>query len=171
MCWLAANYDDRLRAHLSSGERPPTYAAYRAFSEGMGLYIAGHNAQAFPLFRNAFEVDSSFTPALLYASICLTNVGQWARADSLLRTVDRRRATLSEYHRAWLDYRRALIAGNHEGALAAIRLAAKAAPESKAAYNYAAEAFQSGHLREALATVDRLPSDRGGRRGLRNHSA
>jgi serine/threonine-protein kinase len=166
MGWLAVRYDERLKGLDSRTDRPPTFEAYRAFSEAMSRYIAVNNAQALPLFLHAFKVDSSFTVALLYASICLTNLGQWSHADSLLQTVNERRESLSEYDRAWLDYRLAFVHGDHEAALAAIRSAANQAPGSKAAYNHAVEAFLSGHVREALATVQALPADRGPMRGF-----
>jgi tetratricopeptide (TPR) repeat protein len=166
MGWLAVRYDERLQGPAPGSDRPPTYEAYRAFSEAMTLYIAVENAQALPLFLRAFELDSSFTPALLYASISLSNLGQWARADSLLNAVSARRESLSKYDRAWLDYRLGFVRGNREQALAAIREAAREAPLSKAAYNHAVEAFLTGHVREALRTVEALPSDRGAMRGF-----
>jgi hypothetical protein len=64
--------------------KPPTYAAYQTFSEGMTKYIAADNANALPLFLRAYDEDTSFTVGLLYASIAATNLRQWARADSML---------------------------------------------------------------------------------------
>ncbi|HVD59229.1 MAG TPA: hypothetical protein VNC11_00025, partial [Gemmatimonadaceae bacterium] len=149
---------------------PPTYAAYETFSEGMTKYIAGDNADALPLFLHAYETDTSFTVGLLYASIAATNLRQWARADSMLRTVNLRRQELSEYNRAWLDFRLAFVHGDHEAALAAIRIAAKLAPESKAAYNRAGTAYDGGYYHEALAAIEALPSDRGPMRGYAPYS-
>jgi serine/threonine-protein kinase len=166
MGWLAVRYDERLQGPAPGSDRPPTYEAYRAFSEAMTLYMAVENAQALPLFLRAFQLDSSFTPALLYASITLSNLGQWARADSLLNAVSARRESLSKYDRAWLDYRLAFVRGNFEQALAAIRVAAIEAPQSKAAYNHAVAAFLSGHVRESLTAVEALPPDRGAMRGF-----
>jgi tetratricopeptide (TPR) repeat protein len=166
MGWLAVRYDERLQGPASGSDRPPTYDAYRAFSEAMTLYIALDFAKSLPLFLRAFALDSSFTTPLLYASLSLSNLGQSARAESLLTLVSDRRETLGRYDRAWLDYRLAFARGNHEQALAAIRDAARQAPLSKAAYNHAVEAFHSGHLREGLAAVEALPPDRGAMRGF-----
>jgi tetratricopeptide (TPR) repeat protein len=166
MGWLAVRYDDRLEGPPQAANRPPTYESYRAFSEGMARYIDVQNAQALPLFLDAFKRDSSFTVALLYASISLTNLGQYAPADSLLQAVNIKRDRLSEYDRAWLDYRLAFVRGNHEQALRGIREAARQAPWSKAPYNHAVQAFLSGHVREALAAIEALPSDRGPMRGF-----
>jgi tRNA A-37 threonylcarbamoyl transferase component Bud32 len=166
MGWLAERYDERLRASADRSGRPPTYRAYLAFSEAMTHYIAVENAAALPLFLNAFQADTSFTTALLYASLCLTNLGRWAPADSLLQQVDRRRGGMTEYDRAWLDYRLGLVHGNPEAALAAIRVAARLAPGSKAVFNYATQAFQAGHLDEALDAAESLPAEQGPMRGF-----
>ena len=166
MGWLALRYDDRIAVPGRFTAQPPDYDAYRSFSEGMTRYIAVDNLNALDLFLDAFKRDSSFTVALLYASIASTNLGQWARADSLLQQVNVRRDRLSAYDQDWLDYRLAFVHGNHEQALNAIRAAAKEAPMSKAAYNHAVEAYLSGHLREALSALDALPPDKGAMRGF-----
>jgi tetratricopeptide (TPR) repeat protein len=164
MGWLAILYDERIQPTVPSGDRPPTYAAYRAFNEGMAHYVAVRNADAVPLFWRAYQLDTSFTEALLYASLSLTNIQQYARADSLLRIVAARRGTLSDYYQAWLDYRLAFVHGDREAALAAIGTAARMAPESKAGYNHAVEAYQTGHVHEAFRAVEALSPTRGAMR-------
>jgi serine/threonine-protein kinase len=166
MGWLASHYDDRLTAFFGADAQPPTYDAYRAFTGALADYVDVDCVHATPLFQRAAHLDSSFTVARLYASICMTNLGEWARADSLLRIVDAHRRDLNAYHRAWLDYRIAFIRGEPDRELDAIRRAAKEAPESKAAYNLAVVAYQTGHLHEALAAVERLHPDRGPMRGF-----
>jgi serine/threonine protein kinase/tetratricopeptide (TPR) repeat protein len=170
MGWLALKYDDRLQGATPEGDQPPTYAAYQTFSEGMTRYVAVDNTQALPLFLRAFKLDSSFTVALLYASLASTNLALWASADSLLKEVNDRRQGLSEYNRAWLDYRIAFIHGDHETALSAIRLAAKQAPQSKATYNHALQAYYAGHLQEALTAMQALPAERGPMRGFAGYA-
>jgi len=166
MGWLALKYDDRLQGAAPEGDQPPTYAAYQTFSEGMTRYIAVDNARALPLFLRSYELDSTFTVGLLYASIAATNLGQWARADSMLQEVNRHRQGLSEYNRAWLDFRVAFVRGDHEAGLAAIRIAAGLAPGSKAAYNHAGKAYDAGYYNEALTAIEALPADRGPMRGF-----
>ena len=117
-------------------------------------------------FSFAYQLDSSFVLSLLYASLALRNAGDWARADSLLSIVDRRREQLTAYDRAWLDYRIAFVRGKPEQELAAIRDAARLAPGSKAVYDHAVTAFQTGHVHEALAAIRALSPDRGVMRGF-----
>jgi tetratricopeptide (TPR) repeat protein len=169
MGWLAMHYDERLQVPAAGAERPPTYEAYRAFSEGMTLYIATQNARALPLFLEAYRRDTSFVPALLYATLSLTNVEEWQRADSLLQIVELRRNALSPYDRALLDYRLGVIRGNGELALSATRTAARLAPASKAVYNHAVVAFQNGYIHEALSTIESIEPDRGAMRGFASY--
>lgn len=166
MGWFGLHFDERLREHERADETPPTYPAYVAFSEGMAEYIATRNRAAAPLFLRAYELDSTFVLSLLYASISLTNVGEYARADSILRPMQTARDHLSHYHRAWLDSRIAFLRGDNQAVLASIRQAAALAPGSKAAFNQAVAAFQAGNLTEAKETLDGLSPDRGPMQGF-----
>jgi len=166
MGWLASHYDDRLPAFVASSVRPPTYDAYLAFSQGMDRYTSADFVGALPLFLRAAQLDSTFAVAPLYASISMTNLGKWAAADSLLTVVARHRDKLSAYHQAWLDYRIAFVRGDRERALTAIRSAYQLAPDSKAAYNLAAVEYQTGHLTDALSTIESIRPDRGAVRGF-----
>lgn len=161
---LALHGDERVAASIAAYEKPPTYAAYRTFAEALERYVAVDNAGALELFLDAFTLDTTFTAALLHASISLTNLSEWARADSLLRIAESRRHTLSDHHRAWLDYRAAFVRGRNESALRAIRLAASHAPGSRASYNHAVTALQSGYYREAVDVLEALSPDRGAMR-------
>ena len=166
MGWFAGQYDERIRSDVTEGGRAPTYEAYVAFSEGLDQYTAAEFGKALPRFLQAYRVDSTFSVALLYASLCSWNLGEFARSDSLVQVVARARSSLSDYHRAWLDYRVAFLAGRHEEALTAIRTAARLAPDSKAAYNHAVTAFQAGHPVEALRVLKSISPERGPMRGF-----
>ena len=151
-----------LDARVLQTERPPTYAAYQAFSEALDAYAGGSYESALRSFQRAHSVDSSFVLAALYASFCLTNLHEYAQADSVLRIVAVRRERLSDYDRYWLDYERAELAGNDVDALKAIRRAAELAPASKASYNFAVVAFESRQPFSAESALGRCPptSDR-----------
>ena len=166
MGWFAAQYDERIRVEMSQGASPPVYRAYVAFTEGLDQYIANDYRTALPHFLEAYKIDSSFSASLLYASICLSNLRELARSDSLLKIIGRSRLTLSEYDRAWLDYREAFLAGKHEAALKAIRAAAELAPHSKSSYNYAVASFETGRPLDALRILNAIPPERGPMRGF-----
>ena len=166
MGWFAGQEDERVRSELEEAVSPPTYEAYVAFSAGLDRYLDADFADALPHFLDAHAADSSFVSSLIYASLCLSNQGEYARSDSLLRVADRSRGSLGRYQRAWLDYRKAFLAGQHERALVAIRAAARLAPDSKASYNHAVAAYQTGRVVEALEVLEAIPHERGPMRGF-----
>jgi tetratricopeptide (TPR) repeat protein len=142
------------------------YQAYVAFSEGLDQYVSADFVTALPNFVRAYAIDTTFVAPLLYASLCASNLGQFARSDSLLSVVARHRTELTEYQRSWLAYRLAFLAGDHTRALVAIRSAANLAPDSKASYNHAVTAFQAGRSAEALAVLTAIAPERGPMRGF-----
>ncbi|MBA3316459.1 MAG: protein kinase [Gemmatimonadales bacterium] len=158
---LALSLDDR----VIQAERPPTYAAYQAFSEGMDAYVREDYGPALAAFEGARAADTTFVLPLLYASFCYMNSRNYAVADSVLRIVASQRDRLSKYDRYWLDYQKAELAGNASEALAAIRHAAELAPTSKATYNFAAVAFEAREPFPAESALRRLSPDVGPMRG------
>jgi TolB-like protein len=158
---LALSLDDR----VLQGERPPTYAAYQAFSEGMDAYVRNDYGAAQASFEKAYVIDTTFVLPLLYTAFCLTNRRHYALADSVLGILATQRSRLNAHDRYWLDYQRAELNGNESEALAAIRRAAEAAPSSKATYNFAVRAFESRQPFAAESALHRLSPDVGSMRG------
>jgi serine/threonine-protein kinase len=158
---LASLLDERLIAFVGRPARPPTWPAYLEASEGLDAYVRNDFAEAALRSRRAFDIDSTFPAPLVIASISLSNLGQFAAADSVLDILERTGSRLSPHQQRWVEYRRALMAGNHEAALRAVRLVAREEPASKAVYNHALQALQAGHLNEALVALQSLPT-RGG---------
>jgi TolB-like protein len=158
---LALSMDDR----VINEEQPPTYDAYKAFSEGMNAYVRNDYGQALAAFERAYTEDTTFVLPLLYASFCHVNRRERAQGDSVLRIVARQRGKLNEYDRDWLDYQRAELAGNDSDALEAIRRAAELAPSSKATYNFAATAFEARQPFPAESALRQLSPDTGPMRG------
>jgi tetratricopeptide (TPR) repeat protein len=162
---LAASVDDRLDEFVSPLSEPPTYEAYRQFSLGIDRYIASDFAAAAPLFIAAHSRDSTFAAPLLFASISLSNQGNYRTADSLLNELSPLRDRLSPFHQAWLDYRRNLLAGQRSAALSAVRALDSASPGTKATYNHAVEALENGYVTEAVSTLRSLTPELGAMRG------
>ncbi|HEV8356329.1 MAG TPA: serine/threonine-protein kinase [Gemmatimonadales bacterium] len=157
---LALTFDDRsLGTVVGVPARPPAYAAYLESVEGTRAYVENDFATALQHFRRASRGDSTFATPLVMESIILSNLGRFAEADSVIKSIFRRQVVLSPYQRDWIEYRRKLMAGDHPGALVAIRRAAAAAPGSKASYNLGVEALQNGRVAEALAALDSLHPD------------
>jgi len=162
---LAVQVDDRLAPEAYHGRAPPLFAAYRFFSSGLDQYLASDYSAASDAFEAAFRADSTFLVPLIFASTSRSNLGQFARADSILRIVGRRRSELGAYHQHWLDYRRAFLDGDLPAAHRAIGEAARLAPGSRAVYNRAVSAYELGRPREAVETLETLTAERGPMRG------
>ena len=162
---LAASLDPRLGATVGMPMQPPTFDAYREFSEGLDRYTRTDFSDATERFTRAYQRDSTFSVALLMASISASNLRRYEQADSLLSILYRTRSQLIPFYRDWLDYRRSVLLGDRPAALYAIRQLALAAPGTKATYNWGTEALQNGNLLEAQRAFESLSPDRGPMRG------
>jgi TolB-like protein len=161
---LAARVDDRLGEFATGVPAPPTYEAYREFSRGLDRYIQGDFSAAAPLFEAAYSRDTAFAAPVLFASIALSNQARYREADSLLDRLSSQRDRLTPFQQSWLDYRRALMAGQRPAALEAVRTLDLLDPGSKATYNHGIEALENGYVDEAIATLRSLSPDRGAMR-------
>jgi tetratricopeptide (TPR) repeat protein len=125
---LASTLDGRIADYQSPSQTPPPLRAYRAFAEGQDIYNqafdhgrGAEREEALGLFLEAFEIDTTFTAALIMASISADVLGDTALADSLYRLADQRRAGLTRFAEARLDLHIAAFAGDRMGALEAAR--------------------------------------------------
>ncbi len=163
--FLAASTDERVSLTTEAVGRPPTFDAYREFSDGMDRYIRLDFEVAAARFRRAFELDTTFAVSMLYAAISHSNLSELEQADSALAVVETHRDELSDYHRHWLGYRRAMLRGDMESSLISIRRAAAAAPASKAVYNLAVQAYETNRPQEAIRALESLDPQTGPMRG------
>jgi serine/threonine-protein kinase len=161
---LAARVDDRLGQFATGLPAPPTYEAYREFSLGLDRYIQGDFSAAEPLFEAAYSRDTAFAAPVLFASITLSNESRYREADSLLDRLSSQKDRLTPFQQSWLDYRRALMAGQRPAALEAVRTLDALDPGSKATYNHGIEALENGYVDEAIATLRSLSPDHGAMR-------
>ncbi len=108
---LANRLDPRI-AEWSMGAAPQNMDAYRAFLEGLDLNAAGNVAEGLAQWQRAADLDSTYMQPLLHSAAMLSGPFP-ARADSLLKRVERRRALLTSGDRAWLDAIRANTDGRN----------------------------------------------------------
>lgn len=162
---IASLGDERVAAADALRDAPPTFEAYREFSDGMSAYLAGNFERATGHFLQAHTRDSLLATPLLFASISLSNLGRHREADSVASRLARDRDRLSPYYRDWLDYRRAFLAGDRPKALAAVRRLSESAPSTKVTYNLALEAMENGHVAEATAALASVSVEKGPMRG------
>ncbi len=161
---LAVALDERVPSEVDLAAHPPTWEAYRAFDRGMAEFNRYVYADAEASLLEAWSLDSTFVPALLYATFAAVNDGNGARGDSLLGLVQQRRNRLSGYHAALADYLAAYLTGDRSEALPKIQLAARLAPSSRAGYNEAFVLLQLNRPREADSVLGTLNPDRGAMR-------
>ena len=122
---------------LMRSNRPPTFAAFQAFADGM----TGRGLRsAVPAFQRAVALDSTFLSPLVWLGFIYRNQGEYARADSVGSIAERQRERLGSFEQGALDRMLAEVRGNNEAALAASRRVLAAAPTSDWAKCVTAEA-------------------------------
>jgi len=164
MGFLAIRIDDRLAAPANLSGDPPPFEAYEAFAEGLDQYLVDFKS-AQPHLHRAHELDRTWAEPLLFLVMSHIGLGEYARADSVLEAVWEMGETLTSYHRAYLEYTQAVVNGDNERGLAAIRRAAEMAPGSRAWYSYAYLSVRTNRPRQAIAALSTLDPDRGAMRG------
>lgn len=155
----------RLDSRAIAGDRPPRYEAYLAFSQGLDAYTRAAYDSALAAFVRSNQADTGFVLPLIYASICLSNRGDFAGADSVVRLLRDRGDDLTQADRYWLDHRIAELSGNDAASLEALRKAALQSPGTKATYNFAVQAYEARLPFPAESALRQLSPDRGAMRG------
>ena len=158
---LAVALDERLPPEVALAARPPTWEAYRAFDRGQGEFNRYAYREAHASLREAWALDTTFLPALVYAAFAAVNNGDDERGDSLVVQLQLRRGGLSGYHATIVDYLQAYLSGDRSLALPKILRAAQLAPTSRAGYNAAYVLVQLNRPREADSILGSLDPDRG----------
>lgn len=161
---IAMATDTRLSSVAGRVTRPPSFPAYRAFDRGLGLYLRQEYTRAVPELIRAWELDSEFFDAPLLAATNLINVGTEdgrLRADSLLASLDERRAEFSELQELRWQYLRALLDSDGSAALEAALQAAELTSASRTSYNAAHAAVAVGRPALAIEILERMDPDSG----------
>ena len=112
---------DRLLGALASREmtqmaqtqRAPTYAAYQAFAAGYERFaLHGDNRGSRPFFLRAIALDSTYFRAYQLLARQYLNAGEYPRADSLVRRMERFPNGISSDERLQLGYMQAELEGD-----------------------------------------------------------
>jgi DNA-binding SARP family transcriptional activator/TolB-like protein len=110
---------DRGLAILPQGTRAPKYAAYRELAAGFEQFVHGDNVGSRPYFERAIAIDSNYTRAYQLLGRQYLNAGEYARADTIARRIERLPLGLSATERLQLDYMKAELNGDVAGQLRA----------------------------------------------------
>jgi serine/threonine-protein kinase len=161
MALVAAAHDPHFSGWENSGP-PPTYAAAEEWTTGAQFAGRGDPRRAIHHFERALTLDSSYAQAAIGASDMHLMLGEPAPADTLLRHVERRRATLMPFDAGFVDRIRGLIDGDPVAALAGARATVEAAPGAPLPrVLLATQAIAANRPREALGALSHASLQRG----------
>ena len=167
---MAVNFDDRFNTWADVTTKPPAYDAYLEYMAGMTLFMQELDGEnSVPRLLRAWEIDTSFVSALLFAAFASTTGGGWDLADSLGQVADERRDRLIPLDRHTLDWVLNMTSGSYPAALGAIREAAVAAPSSEVFTLVAMTAMAVNRPQEAIDALEDINPEKGLMRGFFLH--
>lgn len=152
---VAAQFDrfGEMRADAT----PPTYEAYRTFIAGRELFSALRYREAIREFDRARAADPLFFEPLVWTVSALTNLGQLASGDSVLRLVDPHRSRLSEANRLTLDWAHAVLDGDLSAAYRHSLEQFRRAPNDMSRYVAGLFAEETHRYAKAVELMDVAP--------------
>ncbi|MEE8362365.1 MAG: BTAD domain-containing putative transcriptional regulator, partial [Gemmatimonadales bacterium] len=165
---LGTVVDDRFSSWAGRTSQPSSYEAYRAFGDGMDLVRAGEYVSAATMFENAAGPDGTFTPAVLWAAWAhirhfwsdgAIHMDRVARADSLLASIESRRATFSPWEAALHDHHVARIRFDYLAAYLALTRVVHQSPDLDWKLQRIMLAKHLDRPREVLRELDGIDSD------------
>ena len=130
--------------------RPPGYAAFRAILDASEFVRRGDWAGSLPHLERAVALDSTFYRARLFVASALYNLGEYARADSVLDALEPSRDGFSDYERVVFQTGEAMLRGNRAAELASVREGARLDPGGTLHYIAPAVALAAGRPKAAL---------------------
>ena len=160
---LAVHFDPRLEHFEGFGGAPPLYPAYRAYVEGLELYMEDAYSESADAFGRAASLDTTFHRARVWNAAARFSENEPGVLDSLDRVIELGQSRLSRYdfhHARYFRYLGDPIDLREAERQARAMMAA--APGSEDAVREAAlSARRVGRYEEALELFDRLDPDRG----------
>ena len=149
-------------------ETPPTYAAYRAFLDG-NRAIEGHSydyGESLRQFRRAYQLDTTFLPALVRATTAAYYGATCAVVDSLAVFLEARADRLSPYDEQFVQRVMAWCRGDWDAAFQAARRMTELEPHaSEARFLAGRSALYLQRPRTALSFLLTLDPEHGSLRG------
>lgn len=156
---IAEATDVRVSSFPRSGNRPPSYAAYREYIAGVEAFGVHDEEEAHEHFVRAYELDTTFTTALLNAAASI--YGRWREADPLLAMLIARRASLTPFNQLWLESFLAAKRSDWNEVFRTTGELAQQAPGSQFPFLHASSAISVNRPRVALHELLRIDPARG----------
>jgi DNA-binding SARP family transcriptional activator/TolB-like protein/tetratricopeptide (TPR) repeat protein len=160
---IAAEVDPLLRSLVHEATQPPTYEAYLAWVEGLDRFSHRFYQAAVPFLLRAAALDSNFVAPKIWAAAALGNAGDYARCDSILRSVAPLRDRFAPLDRGLADYWTATLRGDFAGRYVAGHEMLALAPNSDLAlYAAGRNAIEVNRPVEAIEVLKRIHPDESG---------
>jgi DNA-binding SARP family transcriptional activator len=151
-------YQPWFRAH----SRPPTYTAFQEFVQGLNSVVYQSSEDAFPHFKRAAELDTTFVEAKLWLLEAQDTGSTGAYNDSIAAAALRQRSKLAPFDQAALDRALAFREGRWEDAYDAARRMVAAAPTTQDAQLFLAQtSMATRRYAEAIDALGRTDLHRG----------
>jgi tRNA A-37 threonylcarbamoyl transferase component Bud32/tetratricopeptide (TPR) repeat protein/TolB-like protein len=145
------------RGGFSTQDVPPTFEAYKEFLQGEDAFNSRDYAAAITHYGKAAKLDTNYIAPVVRAVYTRINMRQYATADSLGKSLDVKRGSMSPYESHYLDRAMAWTRGDWYAAYTAARALLATAPKSSfAAYIAARSAMQINRPREAVEGLEKL---------------
>lgn len=141
----------------------PDHEAYREFTEGNRLFSGAEYNQAIEHYKKSFSLDPDFPLPLFWWFFTLTQTGDRADAEPVLKKLEQNVDKLFPLHRFLLDYAKASLHGRWADGHKAIRQAARL--DKAWSYLYGTTSIIINRPGEAVAAIETLDPERGGMRG------
>ncbi len=156
---VAEATDVRLGALSHTAGRPPSFESYREYIQGVDAFAFHDEKGSVRHFMRAYELDTSFTTALLNANAGILN--GWAGNDSITAVLAARRSSLSPFNQLWLSAFEAAHRGDQAELFRITAELARQAPDSYFPFVHASVAIAIDQPRAALNALLKVDPDRG----------
>ncbi len=145
---------------------PPSFEAYRTLLDARRPTTVGRSerlARAAALYRRAEAIDTGYVQPVLEEATVQSNLRDFARMDTLLAWLERRRARLTPYEAVSLDSRIANRRRDYPAVVEAARRLTALAPKSASAQRGLASSLRTlNRAHEADSVLSRVDTARAG---------
>jgi len=153
---VASIVDPRIEQPAELMGHMPSYAAYRAFIEGLEVFWRSDFVGSRRFFQRAIDLDPEYHLPRILLIFSYANVGAWPVAEPLVDELERRRDELSPYEGYRLDQLSAMFNGDLRAAYLATHQASSISPEFGPVFDGAAFAIALNRPQEAVAAIQTI---------------